>query len=32
MKKNRTMQGYLLNTVLLALLFAGFQLLTSAVG
>ena len=32
MKKNRTMQGYLLNTVLLVLLFAGFQLLTSAVG
>ena len=32
MKKNKTMQGYLLNTIVTVVLFAAFQLLTAAVG
>ena len=32
MKQNKTMQGYLLNTVVIVVLFAAFQMLTAAYG
>ena len=32
MKQNKTMQGYLLNTIVIVVLFAAFQMLTAAFG